>query len=216
MQGSNNSFALGSGARDCAPTASAGGARPGTDTITVRHASLKSVEPHAGRLQLYSRRLAVFGAQQLFCDGQAPGPVDDDNVIRDVEVRTYYIANNSVERPGWPALRVKALTEAAGKAQFRDEEVLPGVEDLQVEFGISDHGRVRYLPPDAAANRQRIIAVRIWLRLRADATEAGYVDHRALRYADVDFIPTATEAAQRRLLVERTIALRNVRDDDDA
>ena len=29
-------------ARDCAPTASAGGARAGTDTLTVRHASLES------------------------------------------------------------------------------------------------------------------------------------------------------------------------------
>ena len=55
-QGSNNAFALGSDARDCAPTATAGGARAGSDTLTLRHASLDTVAPHAGRLQLYSRR----------------------------------------------------------------------------------------------------------------------------------------------------------------
>ncbi len=65
-----------------------------------------------------------------------PAPVDAHTEVRDVEVRTYYVANNSVGRRGWPALRVKTLTESRGAAQFRDEEVLPGVEDLQVEFGV--------------------------------------------------------------------------------
>jgi len=212
VQGSNNQYAVGSGAIDCAPTASAGGARVGSDTLTVRHASLNPAEPHAGRLQIYARRLAAFGAQDLFADGRAPA-TDEHNVVRDVEVRTYYIANNSVERPGWPALRVKALTEAAGRAQFRDEELLPGVEDLQVEFGVAEGELVRYSAPDLATLREhRLVAVRLWLRIRADVTEAGFVDNRAMTYADVTFVPSPAEATQRRLLIERTVALRNVRD----
>ncbi len=213
VQGSNNSFALGSGALDCAPTASAGGARAGSDTLTVRHVSSKAVAPHAGRLQLYSQRLAAFGFQDLFFDGHAPGPVNEDNEVRDLEVRTYYIANNSVGHAAWPSLRVKALTEAGGAAQFRDEEVLPGVEDLQVEIGMLADGLVRFVPPDVAALRgQQVIAVRVWLRVRADVTEGGYFDGRTLRYADVTYVPAAAEAAQRRLLIERTVALRNLRD----
>jgi len=214
VQGSDNSFAPGSGARDCAPTASAGGARAGSDTLTVRHASLKSVPPHAGRLQLYVRRLAAFAFQDLFFDGQAPGPVDQDNEVRDLEIRTYYIANNSVGQAGWPALRVKSLTEAAGAAQFRDEEVLPGVEDLQVEFGISENGRVRFLAPDLSTLRgKQVVAVRVWLRIRADVTEGHYFDGRALDYAGVTFVPTPVESAQRRMLIEQTVALRNLRDE---
>ena len=217
VQGSNNSFVIGNGARDCAPTATAGGAHAGSDTLTVRHASLKSVAPHAGRLQIYTRRLSAFGPQDLFADGHAPGPIDENNTVRDVEVRTFYVANNSVENPGWPSLRVKALTEASGAAQFRDEELVPGVEDLQVELGVSDHGVTRYLPPDLSTLRgHRVVAVRIWLRIRADATERGYSDARPLRYADVTFVPTAAESAQRRLLIERTVALRNLRDDSPA
>jgi prepilin-type N-terminal cleavage/methylation domain-containing protein len=211
VQGSNNSFAPGSGALDCAPIA--GGARAGSDTLTVRRVSLKPVSPHAGRLQLYTRRLAVFDFQDLFFDGNAPGTLDRDNEVRDIEVRTYYVANNSIGRAGWPSLRVKGLTEAAGAAQFRDEEVLPGVEDLQVEFGVIADGLVRYLAPDLPTLRgQQIIAVRVWLRLRADTTEGGYVDGRSLRYADVAFAPTPAEAAQRRILIERTVAIRNLRD----
>jgi hypothetical protein len=213
VQGSNNTFRLGDDATDCDPTASAGGAREGTDTLTVRHASQETAAAHPGRLQLYSQSLASAAPLRLFADGRAPGPLDLAHEVRDVEIRRYYIANNSVERPGWPALRVKALTEAGGAAQFRDEEVMPGVEDLQVEFGVEDSaGLTRYRPPDLATLRgQHVVAVRLWLRIRADTTERGFADPRELRYADVEFVPDTVEATRRRLLIEHTIALRNPR-----
>jgi type IV pilus assembly protein PilW len=216
VQGSNNSFAIGVDARDCAPTASAGGARPGADTLTVRHASTAVSRPLAGRMQLYSRRLEAHGPVELFADGRAPGPMDSEAEVRDLEVRSYYIANDSVDRRRWPALRVKALTEARGAAQFRDEEVMPGVEDLQVEFGLRDpadpEARLSFVATDFPALRDRqVVAVRLWLRIRADRTEAGYFDARPLRYAGVEFVPGPAEARQRRLLVQRTVSLRNVR-----
>jgi type IV pilus assembly protein PilW len=216
IQGSDNHFRIGHEARDCAPTASAGGARDGADTLTVRHASLAASAPRAGRLQVYSAALAATQPLLLFSDGRAPGPVDDRHEVRDLEIHTYYIANHSVDRPGWPALRVKSLTESRGAVQFRDEEVMPGVEDLQVEFGVADieHGEqvLRYVAADTTrAATGRIIAVRLWLRLRADSTERGYRDDRTLEYANVSFTPDGIEARQRRLLVERTVALRNLR-----
>jgi len=215
VQGSDNSFALGSDARNCAPTATAGGARSGSDTLTLRHASQDTVAPHAGRLQVYSQALATVRPLLLFADGRAPGPVDANHVVRDLEVRSYYIANNSVERPGWPALRVKALTEAGGDAQFRDEEVLPGVEDLQVEFSVAradaSGARVLHVAPGVAlAPGDRIVAVRLWLRIRSDVTEPGFQDDTAMSYANVHFAPSPTEARQRRILIDRTVALRNL------
>ena len=214
-QGSDNTYRLGSDASDCAPTASAGGARSGTDTLTLRHASLSPVAAHAGRLQVYSQTLSVTQPLALFADGRAPGPVDSDHVVRDLEVRSYYIANDSVQRPGWPALRVKALTEARGAAQFRDEEILPGVEDLQVEMGVADTAadgtsRIAYVSPDSTrAAEGNVVAVRLWLRIRADATEPGFNDDRTLAYANVTYTPSPADARQRRLLIERTVALRN-------
>jgi hypothetical protein len=109
------------------------------------------------------------------------------------------------------------LTESRGAAQFRDEEVVPGVEDLQVEFAMIDDGeaagRTWYLAPDPAFMRERrVVAVRLWLRLRADNTENGYRDTRQIDYADVSFTPRAAESRQRRMLVARTVALRNLRD----
>jgi type IV pilus assembly protein PilW len=213
VEGANNSFRAGVAARDCAPAATAGGARPGTDTLTLRRASFATVEPRVGRLQLHAHRLGAHAAVTLFADGRAPTPTDPLAEIRDVDIRTYYVANDSVGRRGWPALRVKSLTESRGAAQFRDEEVLPGVEDLQVEFGVATEDgshATRFVPPDAAGRDQRVRSVRLWLRLRADTTERGFVDTRALNYSDVSFVPSAAEAAQRRLLIERTVALRNV------
>jgi len=214
VQATNNVYPPPSAAPDCAPTASAGGARPGADTLTVRHASDATVDLHAGRVQLYSHGAESHGLVTVFADGQAPGPIDSHAEIRDVEIHRYYIANNSVERRGWPALRVKALTEARGAVQFRDDEVLPGVEDLQVEFGVVDPAatpwQIRFVAPDFPRLReQRLVAVRLWLRVRAESTESGYRDSLRRHYADVDFTPAGDEARHRRILIQRTVTLRN-------
>ena len=190
--------------------------RAGADTLTVRHTSLATVDPRAGRLQLYTRRRETHAAALLFADGHAPDALDAESEIRDVEVHSYYVAKNSVARSGWPALRVKQLTESGGEAQFRDEELMPGVEDLQVELGVRDLAdgveRISFVPADSPALRDLpVIAVRLCLRVRAESTERGYSDARTLRYADVVFTPDTSQAAQRRMLLERTVALRNVR-----
>jgi hypothetical protein len=95
--------------------------------------------------------------------------------------------------------------------------VLPGVEDLQVEFGVRDPAdagqRLSFVAPDFPELRARTVAaVRLWLRIRADRTEAGFVDARPMRYAGVEFRPDAAESRHRRMLVQRTVALRNVRE----
>lgn len=101
VEGANNSFGTGVAARDCAPTATAGGARPGADTLTLRFASLEPTAPRVGRIQLFSRRLEAQGSVDLFADGRAPGALADTE-IRDLEVHTWYVANNSVDRPAGP------------------------------------------------------------------------------------------------------------------
>jgi hypothetical protein len=93
---------------------------------------------------------------------------------------------------------------------------MPGVEDLQVELGVAEFENgepvVRYVAADSArAMSGRIVAVRLWLRIRADLTERSYFDDRTLDYANVSFKPGGLAARQRRLLIERTVALRNVR-----
>jgi type IV pilus assembly protein PilW len=211
VEGSNNGFAPGIGASRCAPSASAGGAVTGADSLTVRHAT-GTATPMAGRLQLFSNRFATQSGQALFADGRAPGVSSDDQRTFDVVVRTYYVARDSVERAGWPALRAKTLTSIAGAPGFRDEEILPGVEDLQVQFGIAESATsdavTRFVDPDAVellATTPR--AVRVWMRIRAESTERGFREDRAWRYADKEFATTTDDRGIRRMLLSRTVNL---------
>lgn len=235
VQGSNNEFLLG---RDAASGCDAYGGRPlpPADTLTIRRAGTQPAEPQANRLQLYARRLKSHTSHLLFADGVAPGPRDEHNEVHDLIVRTYYVARDSVDRPGHPALRVKFLTADDAGVRFMEDEVMPGVEDLQVQFGIDTgdydasgtidagfdadgdgvpetDGRVtRYVDPDFPdLERYQVVAVRIWVRVRAEEPEAGYTDDETYRYADVVYRPTGEERRFRRVVVSRTIALRNAR-----
>ncbi len=235
VQGSNNVFLLGPAANaGCDPYGA--GAALGSDTLTLRRASAVAVGPEAGRLQMFASRYTSRTAQRLFADGVAPGALDGDNRVQNFMVRAYYISRDSVERPGLPALRVKALSRAGGAPAFIDNEIMPGVEDLQVQFGIdsgdydndgavdtaadqngdgvpeSDGRATRYVNPDfPGLDRLQVVAVRIWLRVRSEQLEPGFVDNRAYRYADVDYTPVGAERAFRRVLLTRTISLRNAR-----
>jgi type IV pilus assembly protein PilW len=236
VQGSNDEFALGPNATAaCNPFGA--GVVPDTDTLTLRRASTESVDAaEDGRLQIYASRLRSRTAQLLFADGVEPGIIDDDNVIHDLLVRAYYVSQDSVDRPGHPALRVKSLTRIGGNPAFLDTEVMPGVEDFQIQFGVdtgdynndgvidpdadlnddgipeSDGRATRYVNPDFAdLDRVQVVSVRIWVRLRAEQPEPGFVDDRTYRYGDVEFTPAGAERSFRRVLLSRTIALRNSR-----
>jgi hypothetical protein len=114
-------------------------------------------------------------------------------------------------------LRVKAVTRAGTGLVFDDEEVMPGVEDLQVQFGIArsaePSGRAaRYVDPGfPELTTAQVVAVRIWLRIRADEAEPLFEDARTYQYAGVVYTPSGAETHFRRVLMTRTVAVRNAR-----
>jgi type IV pilus assembly protein PilW len=220
-----------------------------TDLLTIRRASTPPatgvIAPQSGRLQLLVNRLSPT-SQFVFADGNLPATpaLDATNVqVRNLVVRSYYIAKNSTSQTGLPTLRVKVLSISGGTPTFVDDnatdatsgEVLAGVEDLQVQFGIDtgdydadgviDPGldadgngipdaprgiATRYVNPDFAnLNRYQVVSVRLWLLLRAATIEVGFKDTRTYQYADR---PAYTPNDNiRRVLVSRTIQLRNSR-----
>jgi type IV pilus assembly protein PilW len=213
----NNSYGL--------ACAALGGGHNGTsDTLTIRYAGTQNVVASAAKYQIQSARLSQF-EQQLFV-GTPPTVSPDlegDINIRDMVVKTYYVAVNADNRPGMPALRMKNLT-TNGIAPFQDDqEVIRGVEDIQVEFGvdpgvdrdgdgISDKASgytKRYVPPDnALVQTGQVSAVRLWVRVRAEDAEQGFVNNRTYTYANVNFTPND---GFRRVLMSRTIYLRSAR-----
>jgi type IV pilus assembly protein PilW len=217
----------------CAANSGGGTRRTSADTVVVRRADETIAAPTANMLQVYSTRQGA--ASRVFLDGAAPGPIVNDPVfgaqqeVRNLVVRAYYVANAS-SLPGAPSLRRRNL--GAGP-EFRDEEIMPGVEDMQIQFGIDpgadDDGDGtpddrnangvpdRYLgiasryvnPGDPALATAQIVAVRLWVRIRAEAREPGFVDSGPYTYADVTYTPAGNDRQFRRMLVSRTIQIRN-------
>ena len=233
----------------CAPPTDAGNNAGNyvlkTDTVTIRRSATEDAEePSASRVQLYVNALKRSN-QYLFSSDDAPGPIDDTRVVRNLIVRTYYVAENSRSREGFPTLWRKSLDTDGTDPEVIDEEILPGVEDFQVQFGIDtgDHDATvgididldknsvpdnpnglvsRWVNPDSALLNSptaatnpgisaQIVAVRVWLRIRAEQPETAFTDTRDYKYAGVTYTPSGALSHFRRTLVSRTIYLRNAR-----
>lgn len=238
VQGTNGAYF--SAATDCQPKFDY---QTDSDTLTIRRASTAVAAVSAAKLQLYVNELKRSN-QFIFAAATAPGPIDDSREVHDLILHSYYIAQQSDASKTTPSLRRKYLATKGGNPSIEDEEVLPGVEDMQVEFGIDsgDHDGIagvdvdedkngipdnpnglisRYVAADddvlktptaAAGGRQaQVVAVRIWLRIRAEQPEPGFVDTKPYEYANIKYTPSGTDTGYRRVLVSRTVFLRNAR-----
>jgi len=152
VQGSNN--AAGPVATCAPPTAApnnAGAYVAGTDTLTIRRASTEpAAAASAAKVQLYLNSIKRTN-QTIFVSATAPGAitVTPARQVRDLVVRTYYLASNSASQANYPTLWRKSLGTSGGAPAMIDEEILPGVEDFQVEFGVDtgDHDGVPGVDP---------------------------------------------------------------------
>jgi type IV pilus assembly protein PilW len=184
--------------------------RAGTDGLIVRRSSeIAPTALAAGRLYIQSSRSqgTIFPKSPACIPG---GYLPSASETRDLISTAYYVSGSSVGRPDVPALRRKRL--AAGS--ILEEEVVSGVDDLQVRFGIDTNGDWNadiYVDPqpDPAAYGGRIVAARIWLRVRAEDPDAAFDDDRPYVYADVN--SAASNDHFRRIVVSRTFSLPNRR-----
>lgn len=210
VDGDNNGYAL-----PCPP---AEVIQANSDHFVVRRATVNPVPLEAGRLQIQTTR--VQG--EVFNDGAIPGsftPVD--SATHNLMVTSYYVASDSDLIPGVPTLRRKVLRMVGGVARVDDEEIAPGVENLQIQFGLDvneDNTVDRYVnpgdgvydPDDAAyIPGARIITARVWLVVRGIDREVGLTDETVYTPGDVDLGQPADEF--RRMQVSKTILLRNAR-----
>jgi type IV pilus assembly protein PilW len=217
VAGRNNAYGFGCAASGPGPVA-------GSDTLVVRHAAREAVPAAAlVNLRMYLQT-GRFQDGRLFNNGALPpGFTAANSETHALTVNGYYVDKDSSLGAGLPSLRVKTLM---GDGTIQDQEVVPGVEDLQVQFGVDtdapgspNRGSVdRYVNADDAifipgnsafVADAEILAVRIWLRLCAERFENGFADAERFAYADQSAGPFAD--GLRRLVVTKTIYLRNSR-----
>jgi type IV pilus assembly protein PilW len=210
LDGDNNAYTLACAAQ--------GGAQANSDIFTVRRATVAAVPLQPGRLQIQSTR--VQG--ELFADGIVPATFSPaDSATHNLLVNSYYVAANSALIPGVPTLRRKSLGVAAGAPVIVDQEIAPGVENLQILLGIDvdeDNTVDRYVNPgdpvyDPAAAGfipgARVMTARVWLVVRGITPEIGIQDLRDYEPGDIDLgVPNDNF---RRMQVSKTILLRNAR-----
>jgi type IV pilus assembly protein PilW len=206
LAGADGAFAAGPDvALDCDPSP-LGRAVPGADTFIVRRTAPTAAAPDPGRLQLESSRWEG----RLMTDGQRQ--LGDDSAVHDIEASVFYVSQDATGATGRPSLRRKRLVGGSAPS-FQDEELVPGVEDLQVEFGFTGGDNtavepVQYVPIDAVPDDSQVHSVRLWVLVRSESGEAAAQRLPALAYANRRL--EAEVARHPRLLVSRTIAVRNL------
>ena len=211
IDGSNNAYTLNCGAT--------GGSQANSDVITVRRASVAPVGLEAGRLQLQTTRIQG----ELFADGNIPaGFLPAESATHNLMVSSYYVAPTSQLINGIPTLRRQRLVPGGvAGPQIIDEEVAPGVENIQLQLGVDvdqDNTVDRYVNPgdqvyDPSAAGYipgaRVITARVWMVVRGLDFEFGMQDARDYEPGDVDL--GVQNDGFRRLQVSKTILLRNAR-----
>jgi len=190
-------------------------ARENSDVLVVRHASPNQLTvATAGRVQAQTSG----SGGQFFSDGNLPDAVDlDKRQLYDVVVNAYYVSDSSRYDATMPSLRRRSLVGTT----MQDQEIITGVENLQVQFGIDRNGDGNvdsYVDTDnPAVNAGAIVSVRLWMLVRGDADETGqgYVDTTEYLTPDADGIVitpdagTAYPQSHRRYEVTKTILLKN-------
>lgn len=212
LVGSNNAYTL--------PCAATGGAQPNSDVFTTRRATVAAMPPEDGRLQIQTTRIQG----ELFKDGIVPAGFDPDPTVSQTHnllVNSYYVAATSELIPGVPTLRRKMLTRGAGGPEIVDQEVAPGVENIQLQLGVDvdqdntvdryvNPGDPIFIPGDAAfIAGARVITARIWIVVRGVTLEIGIVD--TVNYQPGDVTLGVFNDNFRRMQISKTILLRNSR-----
>ena len=219
VDGANNRYTL-----PCLPRPAA---QANSDVITVRRASVQPVAVDAARLQIQTTRIQgeIFSGSAppaAFSVAVNPNTGSPASSTHNLVVSSYYVASDSDLTPGVPTLRRKRLATYDGRPSVIDEEIAPGVENIQLQLGIdidNDNTVDRYVNPGdgiydpgntaSYIPGARVLTARIWLLVRGIRRENGIVDTRNYTPGDVHL--GSYDDDYRRMQVSKTILLRNAR-----
>lgn len=216
LDGSNNTYGLACAGQS--PDAGSAG-NPGSDVLVVRRANeVQSTTLDVNSIHLQTSRIqgelfvpACNTASNPACipGGYLP-PVSQS---RQLEVHAYYVSTQSTLRNDVPSLRRKVIGNVNAGTFVGDEEIVAGVEHMQVRLGIDTNGDTnidQYVNPGAVPATARVVSATIWLRIRAEERDFGHRDDNVYQYGDMAAAVTPNDN-YRRIVVTRTIQLRNTR-----
>lgn len=147
-----------------------------SDVLVVRRANSRTSAVSAANIQIQSNRMRAA----IFSGASIPGGfTTTSSETRNMVANVYYIAEPTA---GQFALRRRTLRGTT----MVDEEVIPGIQDLQVQFGVDNNndGTADLYANPSGVGTGKIVSARIWLLVVSDEREIGYVDSTAYAYAN--------------------------------
>ena len=126
---------------------------------------------------------------------------DQPQSVRELQAYAYFVGDSGRTCNGAlvPSLFRVRLDD---DGQPRTEELLPGVDNLQVQYG--EDGR--YVDADAVVDWNAVITTRIWLLVRAECAEISFNDGRTYTMGDQVIVPNDNF---RRQLYSSVVMVRN-------
>jgi type IV pilus assembly protein PilW len=199
----------------------AAGSRHIGDILVTRYAApwvVGHVTTPAFSKQQFYLRTSLFNGKLFAGADEAENTITDRRLVRTAELiaNGYYLHDSASSPPDQCSASVKIpalyrIGLANGALQSR--EIVAGVDQFQLQYGLDtdgDRSVDRYVDAPAAgdtASWQAVIAVRVWILVRAECPDTGYVNQHTYVMGNVRYRP---EDAYHRLLHIRTISLRNL------
>jgi type IV pilus assembly protein PilW len=180
------------------------------DVIAMRYAAPWMVTGALTGTRVYLRSSMFEG--RVFVGSEE---TDDLNVvldqpqnIRELHAYAYFVGDsgrtcNGAEVPSLFRVRLD------DSSQPITEELLPGVDNLQVQYGEADpddDDKVRYVDAQTVDNWDSVVTTRIWILVRSECAETGFNDDRTYTMGDQEIVPNDNF---RRQLYSSVIMVRN-------
>jgi type IV pilus assembly protein PilW len=186
---------------DCIPTA----AYLRGDILAVRHAAPWVETGVLIGTRTYLRSSLFDGKTFL---GSAEANVinnvpDTPNSVREMLAHAYFVGPSG-RSCGGAAVPSLFRVRLGDNGRPVSEELIPGIEHFQVQYGIND----QYVNADdiALANWPDVVTARIWLLVRSECSESGFTDGATYTMGDINYTPNDSF---RRQLYSSVVMIRN-------
>jgi type IV pilus assembly protein PilW len=175
------------------------------DILVVRHAA-PWVETGALLGTRTYLRSSLFDGKTFLGSAQADvtnNVPNTPNSVREMLAHAYFVGPSG-RSCGSAAVPSLFRVRLGDNGRPVSEELLPGIEHFQVQYGIND----QYLDADkiALADWPNVVTARIWLLVRSECAESGYADGATYTMGDINYTPNDSF---RRQLYSSVVMIRN-------
>ncbi len=173
------------------------------DVLAVRYAAPWIATGALSANQLYLRSSLFEG--KIFAGSDEAAAVnvvlDQPQSVRQIISHAYFVGDSGRTCNG-QAVPSLFRVRLDPNSQPTVDELLPGVENFQVQYGIAG----QYVDANAVAGFNNVVTVRFWLLIRSECAESGFVDGRTYTLGNQVITPADN---YRRQLYSSVVMLRN-------